>query len=60
MPSNIYICDTSSIINLHNNFPTEFRNRIEGLTRNNTLKIPEGVLREIRRKTDKFLGKLKK
>jgi hypothetical protein len=60
MPSDIYICDTSSIINLHKNFPTEFRNRVEGPARNNTLKIPEGVLREIKRKTDKVLKKIEK
>jgi len=60
MASEIYICDTSSIFNLHENFSTEFRNKIESLAKNNALKIPESVWREIKRKTDKIFKKIEK
>jgi rRNA-processing protein FCF1 len=60
MASEIYICDTSSIFNLHENFSTEFKNKIGNFARNNALKIPEGVWREIKRKTDKIFKKIEK
>lgn len=60
MAHEIYVCDTTSIFNLHNNFPTEFRHMVEPLAKNNALRIPEGVWREIKRKTDKIFKKMKK
>ncbi len=57
MADEIFICDTSSIFNLYEHFPTEFRHKIENLARNGALKIPEGVWREIKRKTDKIFKK---
>lgn len=60
MASEIFICDTTSIFDLHNNFPTEFKHRIENLAKNDALKIPEGVWREIKRKIDKIFKKMQK
>ncbi len=60
MADDVYICDTNSIFNLHYNFPTQFRSKIENLAKNNAFKIPEGVWREIKRKTDKIFKKMQK
>ncbi|MEO0300199.1 MAG: DUF4411 family protein [candidate division WOR-3 bacterium] len=60
MPNEIYVLDTCAIIDLHNHFPTEFRKMIEVFAKENSLKIPEGVFRELYRKTDKICKKIKK
>lgn len=60
MASEKYICDTSSIIHLYNNFPTQFRRTIENCARSNALKISEGVWREIKRRTGKIFKKIRK
>lgn len=60
MEREIYICDTTCIFDLHNNFPTEFRHKIENLAKNDALKIPESVWREIKRKTVKIFKKMQK
>lgn len=60
MPDEIYILDTCAIIDLHEHFPTEFRKMIEVFAKTNSLKIPEGVLRELSRKTDIIYKKVKK
>ncbi len=40
-PGLVYACDSTSLIDLFQHFPVEF-------------KIPEGVFRELRRKTDRL------
>lgn len=55
-----YICDTSSIINLYNNFPNQFRRIIKNCAREDVLRIPEGIWRETRRKTDKIFKQMQK
>ncbi len=60
MAGGIFVCDTSSIFNLYEHFPTQFKRKIENLAKNGALKIPEGVWREIKRKTDKIFKIIQK
>ncbi len=60
MPDEIYVLDTCALIDLHEHFPTEFRKMIEVFAKTNSLKIPEGVFRELYRKTDVIYKKIKK
>lgn len=48
-----YVCDTTSLIDLHLHFPKQFK-RLKRLVENGNLKIPESVHREIRRHSDKL------
>ncbi|MDI6766427.1 MAG: DUF4411 family protein [Bacteroidota bacterium] len=50
---NTYVCDTASLINLFLHFPKQFK-KLKRLAENGTLKIPEGVHREIQRHSDKL------
>ncbi len=48
-----YVLDSSAIIDLHQHFPKRrLRKALNGLARQDRLRIPEGVRREIKRKTD--------
>ena len=48
-----YILDSDALINYYNHFPKKFK-RLKELAKNGILKIPEGVFRELKRKSDKI------
>ncbi len=54
MGHEIYLCDTDCLISLYKSFTSEFKRKIKVLVRSWDLKIPEGVKREITRKTDRI------
>jgi hypothetical protein len=49
----IYVLDSGSLIDLYNHFRGKFR-ILKKLAKEGYLKIPEGVYRELRRKTDRL------
>ncbi|RKY02745.1 hypothetical protein DRP77_07410 [Candidatus Poribacteria bacterium] len=49
----IYVCDADALINLYQHFPNKFR-ALRDMVARNKVKIPEGVYRELRRKTDRL------
>jgi hypothetical protein len=49
----VYVCDSTSLIDLFQHFPVEFK-RLRRKASDGIIKIPEGVFRELRRKTDKL------
>ena len=49
----VYVFDTTALIDIYNHFPKQFR-RLKRIVSSGAAKIPEGVFREIRRKTDKL------
>lgn len=56
-PSFVYVCDSTSLIDLFQHFPVEFRGLKPHIS-NGVIKVPEGVFRELRRKTDKIRNSL--
>jgi hypothetical protein len=52
-PGLVYVCDSTSLIDLFQHFPVEFK-RLQRKVSDGVIKIPEGVFRELRRKTDKI------
>lgn len=52
-PNFVYVCDSTSLIDLFQHFPVEFKS-LGPHASNGIIKIPEGVFRELRRKTDKI------
>lgn len=52
-PGLVYVCDSTSLIDLFQHFPVEFK-RSKRKASDGVVKIPEGVFRELRRKTDKI------
>jgi hypothetical protein len=48
-----YILDTDALIDYYNHFPKKFK-RLKELAKSGILKIPEGVFRELKRKSDKL------
>ena len=49
-----YVCDASSLINLHRHFKGKCMRRLRQLVEKEELCIPEGVARELRRGTDRL------
>lgn len=49
----VYVCDTTALIDYYDHFPVEFR-RLRKRASDGILRIPEGVFRELKRKTDKL------
>ena len=49
----MYVCDSTSLIDLFQHFPVEFK-RLRRTASDGIIKVPEGVFRELRRKTDKI------
>jgi len=47
----VYVCDTNSLIDVYRHYPEIFRH-LRKLVSKGIIKIPEGVYREIRRKSD--------
>lgn len=52
MPT-VYVCDTNSLIDVYRHYPEIFRH-LRKLVSKGSIKIPEGVRREIRDKSDKL------
>lgn len=52
-PGFVYACDSTSLIDLFQHFPVEFKS-LGPHASNGVIKIPEGVFRELRRKTDRL------
>ncbi|HVO72491.1 MAG TPA: hypothetical protein VMT35_00595 [Ignavibacteriaceae bacterium] len=50
---NIYILDSDALIDFYNHFPAKFK-KLQALSKNGLFKIPEGVFRELKRKSDKL------
>jgi hypothetical protein len=49
-----YVCDADCLINLHRHFGQSCLRALRGLGRRGALKLSEGVIREIKRGTDKL------
>lgn len=49
-----YVCDADCLINLHRHFGRASLKALRGLGKKGALKLPEGVIREIKRGTDKL------
>jgi predicted nucleic acid-binding protein len=49
-----YVCDADCLINLHRHFGRASLKALRSLGRRGALKLPEGVIREIKRGTDKL------
>ena len=49
-----YVCDADSLINLYQHFGRAFLRRLRQLAQSTALCIPEGVVRELHRKTDRL------
>lgn len=60
MGGEVYVCDATSLIDLHRHFPKIFSRKLKKLTRTGRLKVPEGVYRELLRGSDKLRVILKK
>ncbi|MCS7009309.1 MAG: DUF4411 family protein [Chthoniobacterales bacterium] len=61
MPSpEVYVCDADCLINLHRHFGKRALAELRRLGKRGDLKIPEGVIREIIRGTDKLAKFLEK
>ncbi len=54
-----YIFDATALIDLYDHFPKEFH-KLRRLVKDDRAKIPEGVYREIGRKSDKLFRSVKK
>ena len=52
-----YVCDSTSLIDLYLHFPVEFKS-LGSHAANGEIKVPEGVFRELMRKTDKISNSL--
>lgn len=52
----VYVCDTTALIDLYQHFPKNLK-KLRVFVSDERLKIPEGVARELKRKSDK-LGKM--
>lgn len=52
--SKTYVCDTDSLINLHRHFGMKAIKELRRLSKEEKLKVPEGVIRELIRGTDKL------
>lgn len=50
----IYVCDADCLINLHRHFGRQALSKLRDCCKNSGLKLPEGVVREIIRGTDKL------
>jgi Domain of unknown function (DUF4411) len=48
-----YVLDMTALLDVHNHFRANFR-KLKPLVQKGYVKIPEGVLRELRRRTDKL------
>ncbi len=48
-----YVLDTDALINLHSHFHSRFR-QLRHMVQQGQIKIPEGVFRELQRKTDRL------
>jgi rRNA-processing protein FCF1 len=48
-----YVVDASALVDIHNHFRGKFH-KLKALVESGCVKIPEGVLRELRRTTDKL------
>jgi len=55
----IYVCDSTALIDLYQHFPRRFR-RLRRLVSEGVVKIPEGVYRELRRKSDNLRRNIEK
>jgi hypothetical protein len=55
----LYVSDTTALIDFFGHFPVEFR-RLKKTASNGMLKIPEGVFRELKRKTDRLYNIIEK
>ncbi|OGB62523.1 MAG: hypothetical protein A2Y94_07470 [Caldithrix sp. RBG_13_44_9] len=51
--SRVYVCDSTALIDLYQHFPKKFK-KLKTPVSNSFVKIPEGVYRELVRKTDKL------
>lgn len=61
--SEVYVCDADSLINLHRHFGREALKVLRRLSKSGYLKLPEGIVRELIRGTDKlakFASKVEK
>lgn len=58
-PSETYICDADCLINLHRHFGRKALGALRRCAKGGRLKLPEGVVRELKRKIDR-LGKFVK
>ncbi len=52
--SEIYVCDADSLINLHRHFGRQATSVLRRLSQTRKLRLPEGVVRELKRGTDKL------
>lgn len=48
-----YVLDASALINLHRHFPASFR-KLGPMVQQGQIKIPEGIFRELKRRTDRL------
>lgn len=53
-PSEIYVCDADCLINLYRHFKRKALNALRRAIKNDEVKLPEGVVRELGRQTDKL------
>lgn len=54
-----YVFDADALINLYNHFSKAFY-RLRRLAKHGQIKVPEGIYRELRRKTDKLFKRVDK
>lgn len=59
-PSEIYVCDADCLINLHRHFGRKAISALRDRGKTDALKLPEGVIRELIRGTDKLARFAKK
>lgn len=50
----IHVCDADCLINLHRHFGRKAISALQHLGKRGGLKLPEGVIRELERGTDRF------
>jgi hypothetical protein len=55
----VYVCDSTALIDFFQHFPVEFK-RLRKQAANGVIKVPEGVFRELKRKTDRLRHYLEK
>lgn len=58
-PGTVYVCDTTALIDFFQHFTVEFK-RLRKQAANGVIKVPEGVFRELKRKTDRIHHYLEK
>jgi hypothetical protein len=54
MAHTLYICDADALINLHRHFGRQALKALRRLAKEEKLKLPEGVIREIMRGSDRL------